>query len=171
MAATFCLSKPLSNSHIHTPTAIINRYQYATFHNPPSFHCFSFRTMPQQVSYHRNADVVGACLMMRVGSLSLSGAPKTCSGIVGMKTPFTGRKSITRRMPAWRSLTLEGLRRGCLPLKVLLEAKNARLHPRSLDNALSELVELLNNMKHHLHRIEFSELEVLSKLILSYLQI
>lgn len=109
--------------------------------------------------------------MMRVGPVSLSGVPKTCSGIVGMKNPFTGRKSIKRRMPEWRSLTLEGLRRGCLPLKVLLEAKKARLHPRSLDNALSDLVKLLNDMRHHLHRIEFSELEVLSKLILSYLQI
>lgn len=172
MEATFCLSKPLSNSHIHTPTTIINRYQYATCHNPPSLHCFSFRTMPQQVSHHRNADVVGACsLMMRVGPVSLGGAPKTCSAIVGMKNPFTGRKGIKKRMPEWRSLTLEGLRRGYLPMNVLLEAKKARLQPRSLDNALSELVGLLNDMKHHLHRIEFSKLEVLSKLILSYLQI
>ncbi|KAJ8616653.1 hypothetical protein MRB53_036025 [Persea americana] len=120
--------------------------------------------MPQQVSHHRNADVVGACsLMMRVGPVSLGGAPKTCSPIVGMKNPFTGRKGIKKRMPEWRSLTLEGLRRGYLPMNVLLEAKKARLQPRSLDNALSELVGLLNDMKHHLHRIEFSKLEEVAR--------
>lgn len=103
--------------------------------------------------------------------MSLSGALKACPKIVGLKDPVTGKSIIRRRVPAWRSLTLEGLRRGCLPLKVLLEAKKARLKPRSLDKALSDLVELLKKMKQHQHRVEFYELEVLSKLIFNYLRV
>lgn len=121
--------------------------------------------------YHQNSDVVGAYLTMPVGPMSLSGALKTCPKIVGMKDPIAGkRRIILPRVPAWRSLILEGLKRGGLSLKVLVEAQQAYQNPQSLKGALSELDGLLKELKKPDLLFEFDLLEVPSKHILYYLR-
>lgn len=143
-ATVLSFSKPLhvSSPQAHKPTILNLHPNNASILNS-SFYGESFQMLRGEMS-------IRDCSWMP----SLGGAGPE---IVAFKGPLTGRRLVgkNRRVPSWRSLTLESLRGGTASLEVLLDAKKARLDPQFLDDAESKFQTILSQ-----DPIQFHELKV-----------